>query len=53
MGWRDEGEERRKPRPANLLESSVVVGAFAVFGDVEAFALCFLGGTQADGLVDR
>jgi hypothetical protein len=46
------GGEEEVPRPRQTWQNLVVVGAFAVFGDVEAFTLGILAGTQTEHLVD-
>src|SRR5690242_15032770 len=50
--------QKKKPRQLAVAGAVArkplhVVGAFAVFRDVEAFALDFLGGTQADRVLDH
>ena len=50
-GLAEPGGERRCLGPAKL-GNSVIIGTFAVFREVKAFALGFLGGTQAKDLVD-
>ena len=51
--WRVPALVPRAGRHARLTQDLVVVGAFAMIGDVEAFAFLVFAGTQANQQVDQ
>ena len=51
IGWRNRGEEKEAPVPPSW-SISVVIGALAMFGEIQAFALGIFGGTQSENLVE-